>query len=165
MHLIRFSIRLLSMCRKRWLYFIILSLQFQLVTFSGFAQFTKLMDFGSVANGTNPYSAPVSDGTFLYGMTSDGGANQLGTLYKIKPDGTGFVNLLDFDGTNNGSSPYGSLFFDGAFLYGMTSQGGSNGNGTIFKIKPDGTGYAKLLDFAYATNGGYPYGSLISDGT
>src|SRR5258706_606202 len=98
-------------------------------------------------------------------MTSDGGANQLGTLYKIKPDGTGFVNLLDFDGANNGSSPYGSLLFDGAFLYGMTSQGGSNGNGTIFKIKPDGTGYAKLLDFAYATNGGYPYGSLTSDGT
>ena len=36
-------------------------------------------------------------------------------------------------------------------------------SGTIFKIKPDGTGYAKLLDFA-GVIGGYPYGSLISDG-
>ena len=137
----------------------------QLVAFHASAQFTKLLDFGSTENGTLPYSAPFSDGTSLYGMTSNGGVNKLGTLYKVKPDGTGFTKLLDFDGDNNGMNPIGALVSDGTFLYGMTRGGGANGQGTLFKILPDGTGYTKLLDFLYGTTGGFPYGSLIYDGT
>lgn len=56
-----------------------------------------------------------------------------------------------------GSSPFGSLFSDGTFLYGMTKNGGINNKGTIFKIMPDGTGYVKLLDFDGATTGQYPF--------
>lgn len=48
-------------------------------------------------------------------MTASGGANNLGTLFKILPDGTGFVKLLDFNGSVNGASPYGSLISDGTF--------------------------------------------------
>ncbi len=136
----------------------------QFSSLTSIAQFSTLYDFGSKVNGTYPYSALISDGIFLYGMTSDGGANQLGTIYKVKPDGTGFTRLLDFDGTN-GSNPYGSLTFDGTFLYGMARSGGANGQGIIFKIMPDGTGFINLLDFSYTATGGFPYGSLISDGT
>ncbi|MBS1952149.1 MAG: gliding motility-associated C-terminal domain-containing protein, partial [Bacteroidetes bacterium] len=128
------------------------------------AQYTKLFDFGGTSNGLNPYSSPITDGTFLYGMTSFGGANYLGTVYKVKTDGTGFTKLLDFDG-DNGSNPYGSLFYDGTFLYGTTYRGGTNDHGTIFKLKPDGSGYTKLFDFLYDVSGGFPYASLISDGT
>jgi hypothetical protein len=89
----------------------------------------------------------------------------MGVIFKIKPDGTGYAKLLDFAGTTNGSYPVGSLISDGAFLYGMTWGGGSGscnfGCGTIFKIKPEGTGYLKLLDFEGTTNGSKPYGSLI----
>ena len=131
---------------------------------STFAQFTKLLDFGNTTNGTSPCSALISDGTFLFGMTVDGGVNGLGTIYKIKPDGTGFTKLLDFDGSN-GSNPYGSLLFDGTFLYGMASGGGTDGHGTIFKLMPDGTGFVKLFDFVYAASGAFPFGSLITDGT
>jgi uncharacterized repeat protein (TIGR03803 family) len=86
-------------------------------------------------------------------------------IFKIKSDGTGYSKLLDFAGAVNGSTPPGSLIFDGTFLYGMTYAGGVNDSGTIFKIMPDGTGYSKLLDFSGAVNGSYPNGSLISDGT
>lgn len=128
------------------------------------AQFTKLLDFGTSENGLYPRSTPISDGTFLYGMTAEGGAQKLGVIYKVKLDGTGYTKLLDFDGTN-GANPYGSLVSDGTFLYGMTQRGGANGQGAMFKIKMDGTGFAKLLDFSYGTNGGFPLGSLIYDGT
>ncbi len=97
------------------------------------AQFTDLLDFTGTANGKNPYGSLISDGTFLYGMTYAGGVNNLGTIFKIKPDGTGYLKLLDFSGTANGSNPYGSLFYDGTFLYGMTYAGGANSDGTIFK--------------------------------
>lgn len=128
------------------------------------AQFTKLLDFGTSGNGLYPRSAPISDGTFLYGMTTEGGAQKLGVIYKVKLDGTGYTKLFDFDDTN-GANPYGSLISDGTFLYGITQRGGVNSQGTIFKIKPDGTGFTKLMDFSYVATGGYPLGSLIYDGS
>jgi uncharacterized repeat protein (TIGR03803 family) len=129
------------------------------------AQCTKLLDFTGTTNGSNPGGSLLYDGTYLYGMTYRGGANNYGTVFKIMPDGTGYLKLLDFDGTTNGSNPYGSLFSDGTYLYGMTRYGGANDLGALFKIMPDGTGYMKLLDFAGTTNGSYPTGSFISDGT
>ena len=127
--------------------------------------YSKLLDFAGLANGRYPEGSLISDGTFLYGMTSEGGTNGLGVIFKIMPDGTGYSKLLDFAGAANGRLPNGSLISDGIFLYGMTLYGGTNDIGVIFKIKPDGTGYFKILDFAGAANGKEPYGSLISDGT
>jgi len=126
--------------------------------------YVKLLDFAGATNGSLPYGSLISDGTFLYGMTNKGGANDFGTIFKIMPDGTGYVKLLDFDDAINGSEPTGSLFYDGTFLYGMTTQGGINDYGTIFKIMPDGTGYLKLLNFAGVTNGSYPYGNFSLTG-
>ncbi len=136
-----------------------------LITNNALAQYTKLLDFDGTSNGRNPFASLVSDGTFLYGMTSAGGANNMGTVFKINPDGTNYVKLLDFAGATNGRNPRGSLISFGGFLYGMTVSGGANDFGTIFKIKNDGTGYVKLLDFNDATNGSNPYGALIYDGT
>lgn len=126
--------------------------------------FTKLFDFESAVNGRSPYGSLVSDGTYLYGMTCSGGSNGLGTLFKIMPDGTGFVKLLDFENTTNGGNPYGSLISNGNILYGMTSTGGANGSGTIFKIMPNGNGYEILLNFDGAAKGRTPKGTLIQEG-
>ncbi len=150
MRFICLLIRFLSACKRRRLLFIVL---LQFVTLGSFAQYSKLLDFGNKTDGYFPNSSLISDGTFLYGMTSGGGSNDLGTIYKIKPDGTGFAKLLDFDGTTTGSNPYGSLISDGIFLYGMAARGGLNGQGIIFKIKPDGTGFIDLLDFNYVATG------------
>src|SRR5438105_4232591 len=84
------------------------------------AQITNLLDFGSV-QGSHPYGSLISDGTFLYGMTSGGGINNMGTVFKVKTDGTGYVDLFDFSGVN-GQQPNGSLIYDGNYLYGMTTD-------------------------------------------
>jgi uncharacterized repeat protein (TIGR03803 family) len=144
------------------IYTLILAL---IVSINSFGQYTKLLDFASVANGSRPYGDLYFDGTYLYGLSNIGGANNLGTFFKILPNGTGFVKLLDFAGATNGSNPMGPLISDGTFLYGMTYNGGTNSAGTIFKILPNGTGYVKLLDFAGVSNGANPQGSLYYDGT
>jgi gliding motility-associated-like protein len=149
--------------KKYYLILVTLTL-FGLCPLISFAQYTKLHDFNIVPDGRNPHGSLISDGTSLYGMTYQGGINNLGTIFKIMPDGSGYTKLLDFDGTTTGSHPWGSLFFDGNFLYGMTEEGGTNTLGVIFKIMRDGTGFVKLFDFA-ASNGYGPRGSLISDGT
>lgn len=132
--------------------------------FTNCAQFSKLLDFSSIPSGSGPYGSFISDGTFLYGMTYFGGANDLGVIFKIMPDGSSYSKLLDFSGPANGSNPYGSLFYDGTFLYGMTRNGGTNSLGVIFKIMPDGSGFTKLLDFSGTLNGANPRGSLIPVG-
>lgn len=148
-------------------------LNFQLLTKNCIAQYTKLYDFAPGSSGYSPGGTLISVGTYLYGMTSSGGTNSMGVLFKIKQDGTGYSKLLDFSGVSNGSYPWGSLISDGTFLYGMTYGGGTNGYygngygigyGTIFKIKPDGTGYSKLHDFAGVSDGSKPSGHFISDG-
>ena len=125
------------------------------------SEYLKLLDFAG-GNGSNPHGTLISDGTFLYGMTSSGGTNNVGTVFRIKPDGTGYNSFFNFAGTSNGNYPLGSLISEDGFFYGMTYQGGLNNLGVVFRIKKDGTGYSKLLDFAGNINGSHPMGSLIS---
>ena len=126
------------------------------------SEFTTLHNFNGF-NGSTPWSGLFLIGNFLYGMTNYGGTD--GTIFKIKTDGSNFETLFNFSETLSGRFPYGELIYDGTFLYGTTAAGGSYYSGTVFNILPDGTGYSKLVDFASAPSGNYPYGSLISDGT
>jgi uncharacterized repeat protein (TIGR03803 family) len=127
--------------------------------------YIKLLDFNGAANGGQPFDGIVSDGIFLYGTTYSGGINGVGTVFKIKPDGTNYLKLIDFAGAVNGSNPSGTLFFDGTFLYGVTTSGGVNNLGAIFKVKTDGSGFTKLFDFGGIINGEGPNSSFFSDGT
>src|SRR6187551_2318280 len=72
---------------KRFLYLLcLLSLHLQFVSVDAVAQYTKLLEFGS-HGGSNPHGSLISVGTDLYGMTANGGASCLGTIFKIKADG------------------------------------------------------------------------------
>lgn len=135
------------------------------------AQFTKLLDFTRTIDIQHPtYSQFVSDGTWLYGTAKEGGVNGVGALFRIKPDGTGYIKLKDFSNTPDGANPNGSLTLSGNVLYGMTLAGGVNNTGCIFKISTDGTGYSMLLSFSNlfdvsdTSKGRYPLGSLTLSG-
>src|SRR6185369_16406264 len=66
----------------------ILMLSLAAFNFTVQAQFTILKHLDSGTTGKSPYGDLVSDGTYLYGMASSGGANTFfGTIFKIKPDG------------------------------------------------------------------------------
>ncbi len=145
-----------------------LALNFDLWPLTCSAQYNTLLDFEGISNGSTPKGSLISVGTFLYGMTSVGGANDAGVIFKILPDGTGFVNIHDFDGNAFGNGGYPqecSLIYDGAFLYGMTSNGGTNADGFIFKINPDGSGYVNLHEFGGSGDGFLNSKSLFTDGT
>ena len=125
---------------------------------------------GGTADGANPFGNLVqgSDGNF-YGMTQAGGPYGInfhdGTVFKITPTGTETVLHFFSDGTD-GKTPQGSLVqgSDGNF-YGMTTYGGSNNDGIVFKIDPSGN-ETILHTFAGTSDGATPTSSLIqgSDG-
>lgn len=77
------------------------------------------------------------DGRF-YGVTDTGGAHDLGTLFRIGPDGV-YERLHDFRNGALGTRPRGRLCLaaDGQ-LYGMTSTGGRWKEGTLFRVRPNG---------------------------
>jgi uncharacterized repeat protein (TIGR03803 family) len=126
--------------------------------------FTTLVNFGNAPNGNFPYGSLISDGTFLYGTTGTGGVYDMGTVFKVKHDGSEYQQLFSFSGTN-GQQPMDNLVQLGDYIYGMTMFGGTSSYGTVFRIKADGTGFSKLLDFDGTNNGCYPRRSVITDGT
>jgi uncharacterized repeat protein (TIGR03803 family) len=94
-----------------------------------------------------------TDGNF-YGTTSGGGVHNVGTVFKLTPEGVETV-LYTFagapygasDGGNDGAYPYGQLIqgSNGNF-YGLAGQGGLPcgdamdpvGCGVVFEVTPDG---------------------------
>ncbi len=101
-------------------------------------------------------------------MTHVGGGG-FGNVFSVGTDGSGFQNLLSFTGTGgaaSGAYPYGSLTLSGTTLYGITQQGGSHGDGNVFSVGIDGSGYDDLYDFTGGGDGRDPQGNLtLSGGT
>ena len=105
---------------------------------------TILYSFQGTPDGSEPTDALITDkqGNF-YGTTSYGGANYLGTVFKLTPTGEETV-LHSFAGPD-GNTPYAALVMDAhGNLYGTTFWGGtstacSTGCGTVFEIQPNGT--------------------------
>ncbi len=127
--------------------------------------FTKLLDFNGAVKGAYPFGSLYSDGTFLYGLTCNGGTNDDGVMFRMMPDGSGYTKLVNFNGAVTGKNPKGHFVSDGAFLYATTSQGGTAGGyGSSFKIMPDGTGFSNLHSFD-GYDGSAPDGSFLYDGT
>lgn len=128
-------------------------------------QFTQLHIFSSdYGEGCEPVGRLLLglDGR-LYGATATGSpgisggvaAATLGTLFRIGTDGSGYEVLMRFDDPfAQGSTPNGALVqgADGT-LYGTTSAGGANGNGTIFKVAADGSSFGALHSFAVVPAG------------
>ncbi len=129
-------------------------------------------------DGAEPYAGLTfgKDGA-LYGTTSFGGSNRLGTVFKLTPrERSRYAEtvLVNFD-DSSGASPYGGVIFDNAgALYGTTAYGGTgtcrgtlNGCGTVFKLTPSGSGYAHKILYSFRGyshyDGASPYGNLIFD--
>jgi uncharacterized repeat protein (TIGR03803 family) len=137
---------------------------FSLFTYRCEAQYTELYSFvGFAPSGLNPYGSVLYNSGLLYGMTSAGGANGVGTIFSIDTNGNNYTDLFDFNNVGtDGFNPYGSLIITGNKLYGMVRNGGNFSAGNIFSVNTNGSGYTDIWDFELSggTNGAQPFGSL-----
>jgi uncharacterized repeat protein (TIGR03803 family) len=114
-------------------------------------------------DGASPYSELTqgADGV-LYGTTWSGGTNAAGIVFRINRDGGGFTILHHFGSAADGSTPFDGVIQAGdGFLYGTTYYGGTNSNGTIFKIDTNGSFYSVLYRFTNSPDGANSYGGLV----
>ena len=116
---------------------------------SGYTVMHKFQDLND--DGYYPEAGLVegSDGS-LYGTTMGGGSGGGGTVFKLSKSGSGYTVIHNCV-SNDGSWPYAELVeaSDG-ILYGTTYYGGTSGNGTVFKLNKDGSGYTILHSFGSA---------------
>ncbi len=121
----------------------------------------------SFTSGVTPVSSLVhaADGNF-YGVTYEGGANGLGSIYRVT-QGASTTTLYSFTGSADGGLPASGIVqgVDGK-LYGTTLVGGANGFGTLYSISLAGQ-IEVLHSFDSAVDGNSPNGTLAlgSDGT
>ena len=124
------------------------------------ATFQILHTFTETGSVGSPYTSLVQGSDefgFLYGMTANSGVAAAGTVYKIKPDGTGFIMIHPFTGSaTDGGLPAGRLIeLSDHNFYGTTQRGGTQDCGTVFRISPTG-GYELIDSFAVAAKGCFP---------
>src|ERR1700722_14460723 len=122
---------------------------------SGGWQETVLYTFGAPGDGAGPVAGVMLDGSGnLYGTTSAGGNAGDGTVFELQRGGSGWSEhvLYNFQGQNDGLTPYAGLTFDAAGnLYGAATNGGVNGGGTIFELVRGSGGWT--FEPVYSTPG------------
>jgi uncharacterized repeat protein (TIGR03803 family) len=135
-----------------------------LTTIYNFCSLTACAD-GSIPGGGLVQGA---NGNF-YGVTVQGGANNVGTMYEITSEG-GLTTLHSFDPAVDGANPIGTLRRSNGYFYGITQPYGlgTGQQGTVYKITASGT-VTTLYYFCSQPNcadGSFPFGGLTqaSDG-
>jgi uncharacterized repeat protein (TIGR03803 family) len=123
-----------------------------------------LYDFFGGPEGGSPYGGVVLSGARLYGTTHAGGAYGYGNVFAVSTNGTGFTNLHSFSGGTNGAAPYAGLLLSRGMLYGTTFGYGFLGNGTVFQISTNGTGFTNVYSFNGGADGANPWGGLVISG-
>jgi uncharacterized repeat protein (TIGR03803 family) len=115
------------------------------------------------SDGLFPASNLVLDGDGnLYGTTAAGGANSVGTVFKIAKNGRETV-LYSFKDESDGAFPQSVLIKDSdGNLYGVTLEGGDPtcNCGTVFKLSPDGV-HSVLHAFKGGSDGNGPNGLVL----
>lgn len=123
---------------------------------------TVLYAFAGGADGAYPAASLIRgiDGNF-YGTTTEGGVHGIGAVFKVTPAGAETV-LYSFAGQSDGYYPTAGLIQDiqGNF-YGTTQEGGSYGNGTVFKVTATGTETVLHSFGGYPSDGAAPYAGLV----
>jgi len=120
---------------------------------------------GGATDGQQPIAGLVMDSAGnLYGTTSFGGESDDGTVFKIDAAGTESVVYSFKGGTTDGKVPDAGVIMDSAGnLYGTTSMGGANGDGTVFEITAAGTESILHSFDGYPTDGQLPWAGLTMD--
>jgi uncharacterized repeat protein (TIGR03803 family) len=158
--------------------------------YGGSADSGTVFELGSAGNESILYSFPgyPTDGTFpsgallrdragnLYGVTTNGGTNNAGTVFELSPSGSGWTEqvLYNFTGGSDGFLPIAGLIADEqGNLYGTTNAGGDlncgalGSCGVVFELSPNlnGTWSETVIHtFTGVPDGGAPWvGALIRD--
>jgi uncharacterized repeat protein (TIGR03803 family) len=128
---------------------------------------TVLHSFKGNSDGATPGSERlINVNGALFGTTTEGGASNNGTVFRIGTSGKESV-IYSFKGGSDGALPEAALLDYNGVLYGTTVIGGTgtdcpdtNGCGTVFKLTTSGA-ETVIHNFVGGSDGSYPEAGLI----
>jgi uncharacterized repeat protein (TIGR03803 family) len=122
-----------------------------------------LHSFAYLADGANPRANLFRDSAGnLYGTTATGGTGNAGVVYRVAPSGVQTV-LYTFTGGADGGAPQAGVFVAASgTIYGTASQGGSSGQGVVFRLSTTGQ-ETVMYSFTGGSDGGRPYSGVSLD--
>jgi uncharacterized repeat protein (TIGR03803 family) len=144
---------------------------FELSPTSGGGWSESVIHSFSGADGSEPYAPPTVDAAGnLYGTTCFGGADTVGTVFKLSPQsGGGWAEsvLYSFTGKEDGGNPQAGLLLDSSGnLDGVTFDNQTfNSYGVVFRLTPNGQGgwTESILHSFTGTDGEDPRGPVSQD--
>lgn len=128
--------------------------------------YTNLHRFlGPPVDGKHPKGDLLADGGKLYGLTAQGGSNNMGVVFAMNQDGSGYEVIRHFRASGEGVNPSGNLLRDGGFFYGVTPSGTDNA-GAVFRLSTDGKELTWLRQLTgAASDGAAVYSGLVRHDT
>jgi uncharacterized repeat protein (TIGR03803 family) len=129
---------------------------------------TILYTFSGGVDGGVPSGGLVFDPSGnLYGTTSQGGANNGGTVFMLAPSNGSWTltTLYNFTAANGDGRSGNLVLGSSGNLYGTRKYEGQYGEGAAFKLIHSGGGwtYSSLHDFTGGSDGAYPLDGLVFD--
>lgn len=127
------------------------------------ANYETLKTFG--LNSTDaklPNRQLLLSGSTIYGVSSEGGDYNQGTIFSISKTGADFTILHSFDRDLDGSSSNNLLLKDN-FLYGVNAFGANENVGCIWKLSLSTLIFTKLRYFTGNEDGGIAQGTIATD--
>ena len=124
---------------------------------------TVLHNFAQGTDGAWPVAGLINDAEGnLYGTASYGNAYSYGVVFEINPSSVMTAHDV-FPQVAQGEWPMAGLVRDSeGNLYGTTVNGGTNGDGVVFKL--DMTGHETVLhSFTGGLDGAHPLAGLLLD--
>ncbi|MGA8532896.1 MAG: choice-of-anchor tandem repeat GloVer-containing protein [Candidatus Tumulicola sp.] len=147
---------------------------FKLVPSGSHYSMNVLHVFNGGKDGEQPTAALIADNSGnLYGTTSGGGVNGIGTVFELMPTPSGDYKERVLSAFEHGGAFPGSKLVDvNGVFYGTTSWGGSgpcaafpfaSGCGVVYKLTQLGSGYVESIvhDFKNVSGGFQPDASLV----
>lgn len=144
--------------------------------FAASAHERVIHDFERSPDGSEPLAAVIGDsGGNLYGTTSGGGYWGFGAVFELSPPSTQGGSwtetvLYSFLAGSDGATPLGTLVFDKqGNLYGTTSRGGLDNQGTVFELlaqAASGGQWVERILYAFpadGSSGSQPEADLMLD--
>ncbi|HEV3154845.1 MAG TPA: choice-of-anchor tandem repeat GloVer-containing protein [Candidatus Baltobacteraceae bacterium] len=93
---------------------------------------------GGTSDGFLPNGNLAAIDGMLYGTTFAGGSTDNGTVFVANPATETAHVIYSFHGSTDGISPASGVIAHKGVLYGTTSAGGTNNNGTVFSLTTSG---------------------------
>ena len=121
----------------------------------------------SSSSGCNSQTAVREDSLGdLYGATVTGGQYGYGTVFTLTPDNGGWTEsvLHSFSSGSDGAYGSGIDLSPAGIIFGVTSAGGSHGDGVAFELSKSGAVWNETIlhDFTGEPDGATPYGAHLN---